>query len=104
MLRKPNLVRASLASCALSLVLSSTSWAAPLTVNVHIQAPVVRPPVMTKVLPTGLRDPKHFESHPSSGNNPKGDDGGIGGHANDDARRWGQKSPGGGQPGEPWNR
>jgi len=107
MLRRSNLVRASLAACALSLALSSTSRAAPLTINVHVPTPVFHAPA-----PTGVRDPMHF-SNPSSGNNPRGSGDDLGGHGDApasgntvfrDSRRWGQKSPGGGQPGEPWNR
>jgi hypothetical protein len=104
MSRKSNLVRASLAVCALSLVLSSNSSAAALNVNVHV--PVVQAPVMSKALPTDVGNPKHFTSptgHPSSGNNGRDHEGG-GESAFKDARRWGQKSRGGGQPGEPWNR
>jgi hypothetical protein len=102
MSRKSNLVHAALAACAMFPMLSSTSWAAVINVPTH----VVQAPGITTAPPAGFRGPKHFSSptgHPSSGNNGTDHEGG-GDSAFKDSRRGGQKSPGGGQPGEPWNR
>jgi len=110
MSRKSHLVRASLGACAMSLVLSaSTSWAGVLNLNVHVQPVVIHPHVPTGI---GAHNPKQFDDFNGISNNPKGDDGGIGGHSDPGGKnpskffapRGGHKQPGGGQPGEPWNR
>jgi hypothetical protein len=101
MLCTTTFVHAALAACTVSLILPSASSAA--TLNINVPAHIVQTPGMTTTPPAG--GPKHFSSptgHPSSGNNGRDHEGG-GDSAFKDSRRWG-KSPGGGQPGEPWHR
>jgi len=113
MSRKSHLVRASLAACAVSMVMvlsSSTSWAGVLNnLNLHVQPVLIYHPHVPVGI--GAHNPKQFASSNNPGSYPGIPDnehtsaGDIGkNNVFRDSQRWGQKGGGhpGGQPG--WDR